>query len=55
MASIVRSMARSMARENMRKAGYAKIVRSGFFSKNWRKFVNVRRKKGRKRNGDTQI
>lgn len=54
MSSIARSMARSMAKENMRKAGYIKIVKSGFFAKNWRKFVS-KRKKGGKRNGDTQV
>lgn len=48
MSSIVRSMARAMARENMRKAGYQRVVKSGFFAKNWRDFVGVRKKRRRK-------
>ena len=53
MASIVRSMARSIARDNMRKAGYTKVVKSGFFMEHWKEFVTLRRNKGRRRNGNS--
>ena len=45
MSSITRSMARAIARSNMKKAGYTKKDHgskeewSGFFHRNWRLFV----------------
>lgn len=52
MSGMIRSMARAIAKENMKKNGYTRADRgkqswSEFFSKNWRKFV--RKGKGRRR------
>lgn len=43
---MIRSMARAIAKENMRKNGYTRADRgklswSEFFSKNWRKFIRT--------------
>lgn len=54
MSSIVRSMARSIARENMAKAGYTKSDHgkeswSDFFSGNWRKFAPHKKENRRRK------
>lgn len=45
MSSIIRSMARSLARETMRKKGFVKEARKadGGFSENWRKHAHYSR------------
>lgn len=42
MASIVRSMTRSIARDNMLKAGYVKVVKSGFFQETLEKVCDFK-------------
>lgn len=54
MSSMVRSMARSIARENMKKAGYTKSDRgkeswNEFFRRNWRKFAPHRKENERRK------
>lgn len=49
MSSTTRSIARHIARENMRKAGYTNVVKSGFFAKNWRKFVPHKTRRRRRK------
>lgn len=54
MSSTIRSMARSIARENMARAGYTKSDHgkenwSEFFARNWRRYApNKHRKEGTK-------
>ena len=51
MSSITRSMARAIARSNMKKAGYtkkdhaSKLDWSAWFHRNWRMFVPVKEEK----------
>jgi hypothetical protein len=50
MSGMIRTMARAIAKENMRRKGYTKADRgkqswSEFFSKNWRRFVRSKRRK----------
>lgn len=41
MSSVLRSLARNKAKNNMKKAGMTKIFRGDFFAKHWREFVKT--------------
>lgn len=39
MSSMIRSLARNRAKQNMKKSGMVKICKGDFFAKNWRYYV----------------
>lgn len=43
MSSMIRTIARNRAKENMKRKGMHKIFRNGYFANNWRDWVIVKK------------